>query len=248
MPDWLKNLIEGGTNIAGGFVNQNFLDDQIDYLKSLVTPMSENPFSNLALDAIENRPGITESPFYKNAERLGGRDPNTDIFKALEGAITDPGSLMGAGGPYAALTEYYTELERRKAAKSGLLPGTGSGGALNQGAVDQITGSLARNVAPLYPQTVNAYAGAYGQEQDALNDLFAGNIDAYGQEQNAYSNWIRDMISGINPYQGPSNVAIAGLGNLWDERTDQTSAIFQGGGNILENIFGGLFTTEEEEN
>lgn len=197
----LQGLLQSGTTTAAGLINRNDISQQQDYLKSLVTRPQDNPFTQRALAASDER--RTDTP----------------IFQSLQSSVTDPSSIMGAEGPYAGLTEYYTKAEQRKAAQQGLLPGTGPGGALNQGAVDQIMASLGRNVAPLYPQTVNAYSGAYNAEQQAQ------------------SNQIRDLIAGIGPYQGPSNTAIAGLGNLTGQRVAETDTALSGLPGILDWLF-----------
>ena len=130
---------------------------------------------------------------------------------------------MGKNGPYAGLIQYYTDAERRKAAAQGNVPGlggatAGGGRYLNQGAVDQITSSLARNVAPLYPQTINSYTGAYGSEQNAL------------------SNNIRDITSGIGPYQSQSAYALGNIPRLAEGVVDSNSAAAQGAGSAINSL------------
>lgn len=224
----LTDLVTDAGGIAGGLWGLDYLNEQSDYLKGLITSPDKNPFVVKSLDAINNRPKLEDSPFYKNATTLAGRDPNTPIFKQMQESVVNPGSVLGASGPYGALANYYIEAEKRKAASQGMTPGTDSMGALNQGAVDQIMKSLSTHVAPLYASTVQAYAGAYGAEQDALNNLLTGNINALGTSETARDNAIRTIISGIDPYQSNSNQAIAALAGLTDSVIDEQDTVVGG--------------------
>jgi hypothetical protein len=231
----LSNLVDGAGAVASGLINRDFLTDQIDYMKSLITSPNNNPFTVAALDKINNRPNMADSPFYKGAVAGAGRDPNTPIFRTMESAVTNPNSVMGPNGPYGALANYYLEAERRKAASQGNSPGMDSMGALNQGAVDQIMQSLAAHVAPLYGQTLQSYADTYTAEQNALTNLTNSNISGLQAEQGAINDKIRTNIAGIDPYQNNSNAAIGAIGNMVGGVVDETDTAITGGGDIISN-------------